>query len=283
MEIRVLKYFITVANEENITKAANLLHITQPTLSRQLANLEEELDVPLFIRVGQGIKLTKEGILLKERALQILALTSKTEDEIRHANKEITGTISIGCGELQAFDLIAKKINEFRKKYPKVKFEIFSGNADSVKEKLELGLLDIGIVFEPVEYQKYDYKYINKVEEYGFLVHEESNLSKKYFLEPSDIFDEELIVPSRKEVVNVLNKWTSPYNCNEKIIATFNLPYNGAMLVKNKIGIAYTVKLDCSYDNVVFVPMKNDFNNRPVVIWKKTVLCETYNKFIKML
>ena len=157
MELRVLKYFLTVAREENITRAAALLHLTQPTLSRQLMNLEEELGVKLFNRSRYRIILTEEGMLLRRRAQEIVALSDKTEQELSREKNELTGEIAIGCGETQSMTFLSRQICAFRAQYPLVRFRIYSANADDIKERMEKGLLDLGLLMEPVDMGRYEF------------------------------------------------------------------------------------------------------------------------------
>lgn len=157
MELRVLKYFLAVAREENFTKAAQQLHVTQPTLSRQIADLEEELGVKLFIRSNHNIILTEDGLLLKQRAQEILSLTDKTKRDFIQKEKMLAGTISIGSGEYRSTEYLAKIIAEFRKLYPKVSYEIYSGNTLNIRDYIERGLLDIGLISETVDMHKYHF------------------------------------------------------------------------------------------------------------------------------
>jgi DNA-binding transcriptional LysR family regulator len=157
MELRVLQYFLVVAREENITKAASLLHITQPTLSRQLMSLEEELGVKLFRRGKHSIVLTEDGMLLRRRAQEIVDLAEKTAKELMHGEEAVSGEISIGCGETQNMKPLAEIMASFQQKYPDVSFHIYTAIADDVKERLENGTLDMGLLLEPVEISRYHY------------------------------------------------------------------------------------------------------------------------------
>ena len=150
MEFRTLKYFLTVAREENITRAAALLHLTQPTLSRQLMQLEEELGVKLFRRSQHHIVLTEAGMLLRRRAQEIVELAEKTARELRPA-EEVTGRISIGSGDLRSMTYLAKLLAAFHRQHPRVQYEIYSGDSDGIKERIEQGLLDMGLLLEPVD------------------------------------------------------------------------------------------------------------------------------------
>ena len=138
MEFRVLKYFLTVVREENITKAANVLHITQPTLSRQLAQLEEDIGVKLFNRGTRKISLTNEGMLLRRRAEEIISLVDKTEQELNEQDEMLDGVISLGCGELSSVSTLADILAGFKKKHPLIVYDLYTANADEIKEKIEL-------------------------------------------------------------------------------------------------------------------------------------------------
>lgn len=155
MELRVLRYFLAVAREENITKAAALLHVTQPTLSRQLRQLEEELGVKLFRRSQYRVVLTDDGMLLRRRAQEIVELADKAERELQHLDTEVTGEIAIGCGESVGMTFLSEHIRAFRRLHRQVQFRIYSANADDVKERIEKGLLDMGLLTEPVDIGRY--------------------------------------------------------------------------------------------------------------------------------
>ena len=156
MEIRVLKYFLTVVREESITKASEVLHITQPTLSRQLAQMEEELGVKLIDRGTRKIRLTNDGMLLRRRAEEIIQLVDKTEQELLGQNEQVEGKITIGCGEIAAVQILSDLIKSFTEKYPRVTFDFFTATADFVKEQMDKGLIDIGLLLEPIDIEKYE-------------------------------------------------------------------------------------------------------------------------------
>lgn len=167
MEIRVLRYFLTVVREEGINRAAEVLHITQPTLSRQLSQLEKEVGVTLFHRGAKKITLTNEGILLRRRAEEILSLVDRTEQELREQDEQVEGRVVIGGGELAAMQELPEIIGSFRKKYSLVTFDIFTGNADLVKEQMEKGLIDIGVLLEPIDMDKFDFIRLKGKEQWG--------------------------------------------------------------------------------------------------------------------
>ena len=155
MELRVLKYFLTVAREENITRAAALLHLTQPTLSRQLMQLEQELGVQLFHRGKYRIVLTEDGMLLRRRAQELVDLAERTEMEFHREKGALTGEIAIGAGETLNMAFLSRSMAEFRRAHPQVRFSIYSANADDIKDRLEKGLLDLGLLAEPVDIGRY--------------------------------------------------------------------------------------------------------------------------------
>ena len=207
MEIRVLRYFLTVVREESITKAADVLHITQPTLSRQLSQMEEEVGVKLFNRGSRRITLTNEGILLRRRAEEILQLVDKTEKELIEQEEQVEGKISIGCGEIAAVQVLPNLIKTFREKYPQVTFDIFTATADLVKEQMDKGLLDIGLLLEPVDMEKYDLIRLEVKEKWVVLMRPDAPLAEKENVTAKNLSELPLILPRRMNVQNELASW----------------------------------------------------------------------------
>ena len=269
MELRVLNYFLMVAREENITKAARLLHVTQPTLSRQIAQLEEELGVKLFRRGNHNILLTDEGMLLKRRAQELVSLAEKTKRELSH-DEQVNGVVSIGSGELKSMQFLSDIIVSFRQKYPKVKFEIYSGNSDNIKERIERGLLDLGLLLEPVDIGKYDFVRTNVKEEWCAIVNETSPLAKKEVLTPQDFGNTPLILTRRELVQNLIYNWLGEYANEDNMVASGNLLYNMAVLAKAASGAIIAVKLDCEYKGLKYVPLSPKIESDTVLVWKKT-------------
>ena len=230
MEIRVLKYFLMVAREENITKAANLLHLTQPTLSRQLMQLEEELGVSLFRRSRHRIILTEDGMLLRRRAEEIVSLADKTKDDFQHRQEQLAGTIAVGSGEMQSSRFLTRLLTAFQRENPLVTFTIYSGNSDNIKERIERGLLDVGLLQEPVDITKYSFIRTPIREQWGVLMSEDSELAAKSSVGPADLAGMPLIMPGRENLQNELLNWFGPYAENLRIIANGNLLYNLASL-----------------------------------------------------
>ena len=269
MEFRTLKYFLTVAREENITKAANLLHLTQPTLSRQLMQLEEELGVQLFRRSKHHIILTEEGMLLRRRAEEIVALADKTKDDLQHREEQLTGTIAVGSGELQSSRFLTQLLTAFQEKNPLVRFAIYSGNSDNIKERIERGLLDVGLLQEPVDISKYSFVRTPCREQWGVLVRDDSELAARENVSPAELASVPLILPERESVQNELFNWFGSYAEGLHITATGNLLYNLASLVRASGGSVLTLNLDCTYEGLRFIPLSPPLESNTVLVWKK--------------
>ena len=269
MEIRVLKYFLLVAREENITKAANLLHLTQPTLSRQLMQLEEELGVQLFRRSKHHIILTEEGMLLRRRAEEIVALADKTKDDLQHREEQLTGTIAVGSGELQSSRFLTQLLTAFQEKNPLVRFAIYSGNSDNIKERIERGLLDVGLLQERVDISKYSFVRTPCREQWGVLVRDDSELAARENVSPAELASVPLILPERESVQNELFNWFGSYAEGLHITATGNLLYNLASLVRASGGSVLTLNLDCTYEGLRFIPLSPPLESNTVLVWKK--------------
>ena len=270
MEIRVLKYFLLVAREENITKAANLLHLTQPTLSRQLMQLQEELGVQLFRRSKHHIILTEEGMLLRRRAEEIVALADKTKDDLQHREEQLSGTVAVGSGELRSSRFLAQLLTAFQTENPLVSFAIYSGNSDNIKERIERGLLDVGLLQEPVDITKYSFVRTPGREQWGILVRADSELAARESVSPADLAAVPLILPEREIVQNELLNWFGPYAEGLRITATGNLLYNLAALARDSGSGVLTLDLNCTYEGLRFIPLAPAMESNTVLVWKKT-------------
>lgn len=272
MEIRVLKYFLTVAREESITKGAEILHITQPTLSRQLMQLEEELGVQLFIRGKSKITLTDEGMLLRRRAEEIVELVGRTEREFDEHDNLIGGEIFIGAGETNAMHVLADLIRNFNKEYPQVKYNLYSGNADDIKERIDRGLIDIGLLTEPVNIEKYDFIRLHNKEIWGVLMQKDSPLAKKEYLKSEDLIDMPIINTRRSIVQNEIENWFGIHYEKLNIIATYNLIYNAAIMVEEGLGYAICLEKLVNINdetNLCFRPLYPKLETGTVIVWKK--------------
>lgn len=269
MELRVLKYFLAVAREENITRAAALLHLTQPTLSRQLMQLEEELGVQLFHRSRYHIVLTDEGMLLRRRAQELVDLAEKTAQEFRK-DPELRGEISIGSGDLEGMHVLSELLASFQKLHPQITYQIHSGNADHIKEQIERGTLDLGLLLEPVDISKYDIIRLPVKEQWGVHIQENSPLARKESITAQDLSRLPLIYTKRGVIQKELERWFGPYAKDIRIAATGNLPYNMALLAKEGVGAFLTIRLRCSYEGLCFLPLSPPLESSTVLAWKKT-------------
>lgn len=272
MELRVLKYFLAVAREENITKAAEFLHITQPTLSRQLMQLEEELNAQLFIRGKNRIVLTDEGMLLRRRAEEIVDLANKTEKEFLEQDNLVTGEIFIGGGETNAMHILARIIKKFKEEYPQIKYQFYSGNADDIKERLDKGLIDIGLLTEPVDIEKYEFVRLEQKEVWGILAPKDSKLAAKEYATPQDLLKLPLLSTRRTIVQNEIANWFGQDYEQLDIIATYNLIYNAAIMVEEGIGYAICLEKLVNINDetkIRFIPFYPPLLTGTVIVWKK--------------
>lgn len=285
MEFRVLKYFLMVAREENITKAAALLHLTQPTLSRQLMQLEEELGVTLFHRSKHSIILTEDGMLLKRRAQEIVSLSDKTVQELSHKEDVLSGEIAIGCGETKNMLFLSEQIKKFRQKYPLVQFSIHSAIADDIKERIEKGILDIGLLMEPVDVGKYEFIRMPQKEKWGILVRKDSELAAKESINPKDLTNVPLIMVKRELVKNELASWFGDYYEGLQIAATYNLILNAASMVERGVGVALCFDLGAAfYEDLCFIPLAPTLETGSVLVWKKNqTLGAATSQFVRFL
>ena len=269
MELRVLNYFLAIAREENFTKAAQQLHITQPTLSRQIAQLEEELGVDLFVRSNHNIILTEDGMILKRRAQEILSLADKTKRDFLYKDENLEGVISIGSGEFLSTRCLTDCIAQFRKKYPLVRYEFYSGNAGNIRDQIERGLLDIGLMSEPIDIRKYEFISMPIKEEWGAFVREDSPLIDKDFIAPQDLVDIPLILPLGDFAESHIGKWFGEYISQIDVIAKGNLLYNEAMMAQSNIGAVIGIRLKSNYDRLRFIPLNPSLKIDTALAWKK--------------
>ena len=275
LNFQVLTYFLAIANEESITAACEVLHVTQPTVSRQISDLEKDLGVVLFERGPRKITLTKEGILFKRRA-----------EEIARDSQELEGTITIGGGEFKTVDYVCEKMAEFQKLYPKVFFNFNTTTSDIIKDQMDKGLLDIGILLEPIEIDRYDYFRLPVTENWCVLIHPDSNLSKKNFIKPSDLLNENIILPRRNNIKNELSSWFGKDITKLNIVATHNLNSNTAVMVSKNVGTALTIETELinSFYGIKVLKLKPELTARTVVAWKKNIpLNSATTRFIEFL
>ena len=289
MELRVLRYFLAVAREESISDAAEFLHITQPTLSRQLMDLEEELGKQLLIRGKRNrkIMLTEDGMRLRKRAEEIVALADKTEAEFLAGDEAVSGDVYIGCGESDAMHIIAKTAVKLRQDYPDIHFHLYSGNAEDVSERMEKGLLDFGIFITSANIDKYDYLKLPAYDTWGLIMRKSDKLAAKDFITPQDLEGLPLIMSRQALVQEDISRWGKKQIQNLNVVATYNLVYNAAIMTHE--GFGYTLTLDKlantgSDSDLCFRPLKPELRINLNLVWKKyQIFSKASQKFLEYL
>lgn len=272
MELRVLRYFLAVVREENITRAAEVLHITQPTLSRQLSMLEEELGVKLMERGTRKIVLTSEGMLLRRRAEELVALADKTEQEFANQSDMLEGCISIGSGESAAVSGLARCCEAFHGQYPLVTFDLLTATADVVKEQMDKGLLDVGLLLEPIDMDKYDYIRMAEREEWGVLMRPDDPLSIRNSLTAAELATFPLILPRRLSVQSELANWFGSEYQHLTVRFTSNLSTNAAVMVRQGLGYAMVIRGSLPFHDehdIVFRPLSPALGATSVLAWRR--------------
>lgn len=276
MEIRVLKYFLAVAREGSITGAANSLHLTQPTLTRQIQDLEKELGQKLLIRGKHKVSLTPEGMILRKRAEEIVQMVDKTEEEFKSISDVIAGDIYIGCGETDSMKYIAEVMKDIQSEYPAIKFHIHSGNAEDVTEKLDKGLLDFGILIQPIDLSKYDNITLPEKDVWGVIMPSACPLASKNSVTLKDLLNVPLIasrqMSKKYSADSGFLDWFGEEFDHLNITATYNLVYNAAIMVR--AGMGYAVTLDklintSKSDGIVFRPLEPKLESGLDIVWKK--------------
>lgn len=274
MELRVLKYFLMVAREQNFTKAAEQLHITQPTLSRQMAALEEELGTTLFQRGSRNLTLTEDGLLLKRRALEILDLETRIKDEIGGADEALEGVVTVGCGEFEAVEILARIIESFRKKYPRVQIAIHTGTADTILEMMNKGLVDIGLFLEPVNTEQLDYIRIEDSDQWVVGMRPDDELAGKPYITKEDLLDKPLIFPERSNVQSELANWFGTDFEKLNVAFTSNLGTNAGVMVMNRLGYSISVAGAGKYWSSELLVQKKlypELHTSTVIAWRRNI------------
>lgn len=273
MELRELRYFLAVAQAGTISRAAESLNVTQPTLSRQLAELESRLGKTLFLRGKRRITLTDEGLFLHRRAQEILALVEKTEAAFADAGRSIAGDVFIGGGETEAMRLAARAACRLRRRHPHIVFHIFSGNAQAVGERLSRGLADFGVFIEPVDLSEYDFLRLPHKDTWGLLMRADCPLAGREVITPDDLPGLPLLCSRQAQVGNELAGWMGDRRDALNIVATYNLLYNAALMVEEGLGCALCL------DKIVAASSPSLLRFRPLdpplevglaVAWKKS-------------
>ncbi len=283
MDIRLLEYFLAVAKYGNITRASEQLHVTQPTISRQLMDLEETVGTPLLIRGKRQVTLTEAGVLFQQRAEEIVSLMEKTMRDITDQNDLLGGTVAIGCVESCASRMLPKALAGFSSRYPKVKYELYSADGDDIREKLDRGDLDFGILMEPVEAAKYDFFRLPYWETWGVVMRKDDPLAQKEFIQKEDILTIPLILPRREIVQDHIAGWFGVDRSQFHVFSGHNLLNNAALLAE--AGLGYVVCVGGSFEirggeNLCFVPLSPERMTGHVLAWKKNrVFHSAANRF----
>ena len=272
MELRVLRYFLTVAREESISRAAQALHLSQPTLSRQLMALEAEVGKPLFLRGSRHVTLTEDGMLLRKRASEILELVEKTQSELRETEVITTGDVYIGGGETDGMSLIAQAVRRFQARYPQVRFHLFSANADDLFERMDKGLLDFGLVLDAVIPRKYDSLRLPAKNHWGRVVPKTSTLARKAHITPEDLRQVPLLMSRQAHAISDFSQWLGYDFTQLQVVATYNLIYNAALMVQAGVGCALTLNhlINTGQDSgVCFRPLFPTLECGMSLVWPK--------------
>lgn len=271
MEIRVLRYFVEVARECSLTRAAASLHVSQPTLSKQLKDLERDLACTLFTRTNYGIELTNEGMLLRRRAEDILEMVDKTEDEFRSLDEIVGGDVRIGCAESQGIAHIARCIKAVQERNPHVHFHLYSGNAEDLSERIDSGLFDFAVLAQSPDPARYNGLELPGADTWGVIMRSDSPLAQKESIKLEDLTGLPLIF-SREAVRDEYPRWFGDRVDGLNVVATYNLMLNASILVRE--GVGYAVSFDRLADTspesgLTFRPLEPRLTSNLTVVWRK--------------
>lgn len=272
MELRTLRYFLAAAQEENITKAADILHVTQPTLSRQMMDLERELGVTLMLRGKNGLTLTDDGIFFRQRAQEIVELADRLEKSFVERQNNISGMVVIGASETVGSQTLARLIKEFSRKYPAVQFTLYNETVDNIKDRLDKGLVDIGLLLEPVDVTKFDYVRLSQQDIWGLLVRDDHPLTEKESLTADDVAPYPLILPLRDNIRVEILHWLGRDEKELTIPLFYTLLSNAALMVAEGLGCAFCMDgaLAIRSDpRLRFIPLEPRRVTHSVLVWKK--------------
>lgn len=287
MDIRVLQYFLAVAREESITRAAESLNMTQPPLSRQLMELEAEVGKPLLIRGGKKVTLTEDGMLLRKRAEELVELMEKTKAELAGSDETISGDVYIGGGETDAVLLLAEAARELQEKYPLIHYHIYSGDAEIVMEKLDKGLIDFGLLVGPVDVSRYEYMRLPVSDTWGVLMRKDSPLAQKEVIRAEDLWDKPLIVSHQTSINSDMMAWLKQDAGKLNIVMTYDLIFNASLFVRQ--GMGYAIALDklintTGDSELCFRPLSPTMEAGLCIAWKRyQVFSRASREFLRLL
>lgn len=272
MELRLLEYFWTVADAGTVSEAARRLHVTQPTVSRQVQALEDELDTQLFDREHNHLTLTEAGVFLRSRAEEILSLTQQTERAFTDRQRAVmTGNLRIGCVEADNSVTMAMMLEEMTAEYPEVTFTITTGDGDIIADQLDKGLVDVAILIDPVDTAKYESLRLPRVERWGLLMSTEAFLAERDAVTPADLGGLPLIASQRPAVQTMLDDWLDGA-VPPHIIGHYNLNFNVVPLVERQVGMALGiagVTRDVDHSKLKFVPLSPALTTHCVLVWRR--------------
>lgn len=271
MDIRVLRYFLAIAREESFSRAAEALHLTQPTLSRQIRDLEDELGVQLFERSSHAVLLTRDGLRLRKRAQELIDLMQRTEEEFSASADDLSGDVYLGSGETDAMRIIARVAVAVHRAHPGIRFHLYSGNAEDVIERLDRGLLDFGLLIQSADIRKYDSLPLPGSDVWGVLMRTDHPLAQQDAVAPRDLADVPLLI-SRQEAGGDLRDWTAQCGGALNVVGTYNLVYNAAIMVEEGLGCALTLDhlVDMTvHRDLVFRPLAPRVQSDLNIVWKK--------------
>lgn len=287
MELRVLRYFLAVAREESITAAAETLHVTQPTLSKQLMDLEAELGKTLFTRGNRKITLTEEGMFLRRRAQEIVDLTEKTQAAFQTDGEVVGGEITIGGGETEGMKIVARAMKQFHLAHPAVRFHLFSGNGEDVTERLDKGLIDFGLFVGRTDLKKYDYLKLPASDAWGLLLRKDDTLAAQDAVTPDDLAGIPILCSRQALIQNEMSGWLGRDFEKLNIVATYNLIYNASLMVEEGIGAALSIDgliNTTGSSSLCFRPFEPGIEAGLVIAWKKyQVFSKAAEKFLSIL
>ena len=272
VELRTLRYFLAAAQEGNITRAADILHITQPTLSRQIMELERELGTTLMLRGKNGLTLTDDGLFFRQRAEEIVELADRLEQNFTERKSDVSGLIAIGASESVGSRLFARLIKRFSDKYPLIQFHLYNEMADNIRDRLEKGLVDVGLLLEPVDTSRYDFVRLSQKEAWGILMRDDHPLAERKTIEPDEIAEYPLILPLRERVRNEILNWMRKEEKDLTIPLSYTLLSNAALMVEAGLGCAFCLDGALaihSSPHLSFVPISPEHTTRSVLVWKK--------------
>ena len=275
MELRTLRYFLAAAQEENMTRASEILHVTQPTLSRQIMDLERELGVTLILRGKNGLTLTDDGRFFRQRAQEIVELTDRLEKDIAGQKKDISGMVVIGASEVGGSQTLAKLIKEFSEKYPAVQFTLYNETVDNIKDRLDKGLVDIGLLLEPADVTKYDYVRLDRQDTWGLLMRDDHPLADKESLTVEDVASCPLLLPLRENIRAEILHWLGREENELRIPLFYTLLSNASLMVAEGLGCAFCMDgaLAIRSDPILrFIPLEPRHMTHSVLVWKKNKL-----------